>query len=122
MRVKQITETNRRARHALFHVQRKNLRQALACHFSAPGSSCLDSIELEHLQPIGIEGKRIAQLCCNSGRELISFMNLGAASAVGFDISEGVLEDARRLATLAGVSCSFVRCDVYDVPDEYNCA
>src|SRR5262245_58379123 len=120
MRVKDITEANRRAWNAVAPIHRKKQGEELASHFSVPGSSCLDSVELEHLRRIGIQGKRVAQLCCNNGRELISFMNLGAASAVGFDISEVVLEEAQLLATLARVSCRFVRCDVYDVPDAYN--
>jgi len=120
MRVKDITEANRRAWNAVAPVHREKQGEALASQFSVPGSSCLDAVELEHLRRIGIEGKRIAQLCCNNGRELISFTNLGAASAVGFDISEAVLEEAERLTTVAGVSCRFVRCDAYDVPDEYN--
>jgi SAM-dependent methyltransferase len=77
-------------------------------------------LQLEHLRRIGIEGKRIAQPCCNNGRELVSLMNLGARSAVGFDISDVVLEEAHRLATLAGVACSFVRSDVYDIADHYS--
>lgn len=120
MHIKDVTEANRRAWNAVAPVHRKKLGDDLAARFSTPGSSCLEPVELEHLCRIGIEGKRIAQLCCNNGCELISLMNLGAKSAVGFDISEVVLEEAQRLAALTGASCSFVHSDVYDISDEYS--
>jgi SAM-dependent methyltransferase len=120
MRSKDFTEANRRAWNAVAPVHRKSRDAALASQFSVPGASCLDPIEAQHLQRIGLNGKRVAQLCCNNGRELVSLMNVGAKSAVGFDISEAVLEEARLLANLAGVSCLFVRSDVYDIPDEYS--
>ena len=120
MRSKDITEANRRAWNAVAPVHRKKRGAALASQFSVPGTSCLDALEREHLQRIGIEGKRVAQLCCNNGRELVSLMNVGAGSAVGFDISEAVLEEAEILANLAGVSCLFVRADVYDIPGNYS--
>ena len=120
MRLKDVTEANRRAWNAVAPIHRKKLGDDLIGQFSRPGSSCIDSLQLEHLRRIGIEGRRIAQPCCNDGRELISLMNLGARSAVGFDISEVVLEEAQRLATLAGVCCSFVRSDAYDISDDYS--
>jgi SAM-dependent methyltransferase len=120
MRTKDITEANRRAWDAVAPIHRRKRSDHLTSGFSTPGSSCLDAVALEHLGRIGgVSGKRIAQLCCNNGRELISLMNLGAASAVGFDISEVVIDEARQLATAAAVSCSFVHSDVYDIPDAY---
>ena len=39
------------------------------------------------LMDIGVAGKRVIQLCCNDGRELLSVRHLGAAYCVGVDQS-----------------------------------
>jgi SAM-dependent methyltransferase len=120
VQAKEITEANRRAWNAVASVHHRTQGEALMSQFAVRGASCLDSVEWEHLQRIGIEGKRVGQLCCNNGREIVSLMNRGARSAVGFDISEAVLEEAQKLATLAGVTCTFVRSDVYEISDEFS--
>jgi SAM-dependent methyltransferase len=100
----------------IHQVQRKvNLEEAVP----RPDFSTLDAIERGLLMRIGVEGKQVAQLCCNNGRELISVMRLGATAGVGFDISDAFVAEAQRLAALAGTNCRFVRTNVYDIDAAY---
>ena len=102
------------ADHHRAHAQWRRLVEG----FARPGYSCLDSVATEHLRALGIEGKSVAQLCCNNGRELISARNLGAAEAVGFDQAAAFLDQARELNEIAGLDCRFVEADVLRIPSE----
>jgi ubiquinone/menaquinone biosynthesis C-methylase UbiE len=88
--------------------------------FQQPGFSVLDTVETGHLQELGITGKDIVQLSCNNGRELLSIKNMGAGRCVGFDISDGFIEQAHRLVAASGIECEFVRANVYEIPSDYN--
>lgn len=52
----------------------------------------------KELEQIDFHNKTIAQFCCNNGRELLSLMDCGANSGVGFDIAENIIEQARNTA------------------------
>jgi SAM-dependent methyltransferase len=93
---------------------------ALERRFRELGYSCLDEVATSALRTIGIEGRAVAQLCCNNGRELLSIRNLGAGRCVGFDVSEEFIGQARRLAEIAGLDCSFVVASAYDIPAAYD--
>lgn len=72
------------------------------------------------LKSMDFNGKHIAQFCCNNGREILSLMQLGAASGTGFDIAENILEQARDTAQKAGIGhCKFVACNILELPDSY---
>ncbi len=87
--------------------------------FSKPGYSTLDDHCLDRLNEIGIEGKSVAQLCCNNGRELLSLKNLGAGRCIGFDASAAFIEQARALANTSGhTDVEFVTTDIYDIPPD----
>ncbi|MDJ0971360.1 MAG: methyltransferase domain-containing protein [Kiloniellales bacterium] len=88
--------------------------------FRRPGYSCLEPVETELLRAIGIEGKDVAQLCCNNGREILSVKNLGAGRCVGFDFSARFLEQAQALAAAAGIACDFVETEVTEVAPDYD--
>lgn len=88
--------------------------------FKQPGCSRLDDILTERLHRLGIDGKDVAQLCCNDGSELLSVKNLGAARCVGFDQAGGFLEQARTFRDVAGIACDFVETDVHKIEDIYN--
>jgi ubiquinone/menaquinone biosynthesis C-methylase UbiE len=94
--------------------------QRLLESFQQPGFSVLDAIETGHLQEIGITGKDVVQLSCNNGRELLSIKNMGAGRCVGFDISDGFIEQAQKLVATSGIACEFLRTNVYEIPGEYN--
>jgi ubiquinone/menaquinone biosynthesis C-methylase UbiE len=68
-----------------------------------------------------VEGKSVAQLCCNNGQDLLSVKNLGAGPCVGFDASAAFIEQARTLAQAAGHSdVEFVSADIYEIPPEQS--
>ncbi|MDJ0934873.1 MAG: class I SAM-dependent methyltransferase [Kiloniellales bacterium] len=100
---------------------RRNHEQLLAA-FRQPGYSCLEPVETELLCEIGIEGRDVAQLCCNNGREILSVKNLGAGRCVGFDFSARFLEQARALAAAGGIACDFLETEISQVPQDYDAA
>lgn len=120
MIIKEITEANRVAWNAIAPIHRRAAGDELRARFAVPGASSLDAVARAALERVGVRGQRVAQLCCNNGQELLSILNLGAASGVGFDISEVVIEEARELAAVAKLACHFEACDVYDIPARYD--
>ncbi len=98
MNRKSFTDANREAWDQAAALHRSQNMESLLAGFRRPGHSCLDEIETERLQALGVAGKDVAQLCCNNGRELLSVKNMGAGRCVGFDAAKGFIEQARELA------------------------
>lgn len=117
---KQITEANRKAWNHATEKHQAARKGDLKLKFAQPGYSCLDKIETAKLKEIGLEGKTVAQLGCNNGREIISVVNLGAQAGVGFDISDAATKEAEELASIANANCRFVRTDVYEIGEEWH--
>lgn len=66
------------------------------------------------------EMRTIAQFCCNNGRELLSIMQLNPVHAVGFDIAENIIEQAKETARQIGENgCDFIACDILKIDDSY---
>ncbi len=84
----------------------------------AGGFCRFDQTMTQTLQGLGVKGRRAVQVGCNNGRELLSLPSLGAEPVLGIDISEKFLDQARRLAELAGSDCRFLRADIYALPDD----
>jgi ubiquinone/menaquinone biosynthesis C-methylase UbiE len=114
------TESNRRAWNEVTPMHQVAKQDRFFRAFEKPGYSTLDRLITLKLKEIGLNGKRVAQLCCNDGREVFSLSNLGAASVVGFDISDAAIAEAQKLSKSSGIACEFVRSDIYDIPDSYN--
>jgi len=117
---KEYTASNRAAWNQTAPIHEKRRFEQLLKDFRGQGYSLLDPIETAILKEIGVEGKAVAHLCCNNGRELLSVKNLGAGRCVGFDISEAFLDQGQRLAEAAGLACEFVQTDVHDLPATYD--
>jgi len=120
MDIKKITGANRAAWNQATPVHQQARKMDLKKEFVRPGYSTLDDTITAILTKLDLKGKRVAQVCCNNGRETISLVNMGAESAVGFDISDAAIEEARELASIAGVDCRFVRTDAYDIGPEWR--
>jgi SAM-dependent methyltransferase len=120
MDVKDYAERNREAwnQATLVHQQQRavDLEEAV----QSATFSTLDAIERAVFDSITVDGKAVAQLCCNNGRELISVLKLGAQRGVGFDIADEAIKEAQRLGSLANVNCDFVRTNVYDIDEGYS--
>ena len=94
--------------------------QGLLDAFKTPDFTTIDEIEQRMFDRIDLNGKAVAQLSCNNGRELICVKRAGAGRCVGFDISEKFVGQGRQLAEAAGVEVEFVRSNVYDIGEEYT--
>lgn len=119
-RTAEYTAANRAAWEEAAPIHRKHNQAELVNAFREPGFSCLDDIETKHLKELGVNGKDVAQICCNNGRELISVKNMGAARCVGFDAAQGFLDQGREIALAAGQKVEFVRCDAYHIDKEFH--
>ncbi len=62
-----------------------------------------------------VRGKRVLQLACSCGDEVLSWANLGA-TAIGIDISEVAISMAREKATAAGISADFRQANMFELP------
>lgn len=112
-------ESNREAWNQVTPIHQQHTKINLQAAVQAEDYSDLDAIEAAILQRVGLQQKRVAQLCCNNGRELISLLKLGAASGVGFDIADEAIKEATLLGTLSKTNCEFVRTDVYAIDPTY---
>ena len=97
------------------HNQAKLLERACEPEFSV-----LDEIATAHLERLGVNGKNVAQVCCNNGIELLSCKTLGAARCVGFDGAQGFVDQGRELAKAASTDVEFVCCEAHEIPSEYH--
>ena len=114
-------ERNRAAWNQVAPFHREQNKTDLRAAFQDASFSTLDAVERGVYARIGVAGKRVAQLCCNNGRELISVARLGATAGVGFDISDEAVAEAARLASLAHANCEFVRANIYAIdPAHYG--
>jgi len=93
---------------------------ALLKGFATPGFSVLDETLTRRLQDLGLEGKAVAQLCCNNARELLSMKNLGAGRVTGFDFAEDFLAQGRELAAAGGIEAELVRSELARIPAAYD--
>lgn len=113
-------EANREMWNATARVHERASLEKLLERVEAPDFSTFDLVERRIFDQIGLEGKDVAQLSCNNGRELISCKKAGAKRCVGFDISDAFVAQAKRLARASGLDVDFVRANVYDIPESYN--
>jgi len=74
----------------------------------------------QELDKIDFKGKSVAHFCCNNGREILSLMELGVERAVGFDIAENIIAQAKDTAEKLGAkNAEFVACNILDISENY---
>ena len=124
MNVKNITESNREAWNQALEYHQKARNNSLQTGFANPDFTTLDrdcdDVLIDKLEKMNISGKTIAQLPCNNGRELLSLMRLGAKEAIGFDISDVAIVEAKQLAEISGLNVKFERINILEIDDRYN--
>jgi SAM-dependent methyltransferase len=121
MTIEDYAERNRQAWNQVAPIHRRARKKDLRLEVQGPDFNVLEEVERKLLRQIGVQGKRVAQLCCNNGRELISIVRMGASFGLGFDISDEVVAEAQELSSLAGTECDFVRTDVLEIaPDQFD--
>lgn len=114
------TQVNRVMWNETAAIHQNGYVQQLISHIHDPNFSTFDKIEEQFFAEIDLCNKAVAQLACNNGRELISVKKAGAACCVGFDISEGFIQQANELATAANVDVEFCCIDICQIPEMYH--
>ncbi|MHC0051898.1 class I SAM-dependent methyltransferase [Actibacterium sp. D379-3] len=92
--------------------------EALLKHAASPGFSVLDDTLVATLRGLDPAGRRVVQIGCNNGRELLSTRALDAVPALGIDQSAAFLDQAAQLARAAGEGCRFLCSDIYALPPD----
>jgi SAM-dependent methyltransferase len=119
MDITNYAERNREAWNQVTPLHQQHRKIDLPAAVQAEDFSVLDEIETAIHRRLGLQGKRVAHLCCNNGQELISLLKLGAASGVGFDIADEAIKEATLLGQLSKTDCEFVRANVYEIDLAY---
>ena len=124
MNAKNISESNREAWNEALKYHQKARNNSLQNGFANPDFTTLDrdcdDVLISELEKINFSGKTIAQLPCNNGRELLSLMRFGAKEAVGFDISDVAIAEAKQLAEISGLNAKFERINILEINEKYN--
>jgi 2-polyprenyl-3-methyl-5-hydroxy-6-metoxy-1,4-benzoquinol methylase len=106
--IKVITEANRASWNQI-----AGKRAGDPAEFFRDGGVSLEAFEQELAGDV--TGRRVLQLACSHGDQVLSWANLGAA-AVGIDISDVAIENAKRKAAEAQIAADFRRADMFDLP------
>jgi SAM-dependent methyltransferase len=88
--------------------------------FKTPGYTTFDEFDYKLYNRLPFKGKSVFQAPCNNGREILSFINMGASEGVGFDISDENIAFSEKLKEVSGIQAEFIRTDVYKIPEKYN--
>lgn len=124
MNNKNIFENNRTAWNEASEFHQKARNNSLQAGFENPDFTTLDrdcdDVLINKLNTIDFKGKTIAQMPCNNGRELLSLMKMGAQEAIGFDISDTAILEAKQLAEIAKLNAKFVQTNILEIGEEYN--
>jgi SAM-dependent methyltransferase len=83
------------------------------------GYPFLEKVLIKELNNFDLNGKTIAQFCCNNGRELLSLFKMGAKYGVGFDIAENMISFANATVKRLDMNCTFVATDILDIDRNY---
>ena len=117
--IKHYTQSNRKAWNEVNPIHQRNRITNPKEDFKEKNHSVLDQLISKKLWELPIGGKTVAHLCCNNGVETLSLVSLGANSAIGFDISDEAIEEAKELAAISGINANFVQSDIYDIDEKY---
>lgn len=88
--------------------------------FLKAGGKNLMEPELPFLADLSSWCQRAIHLQCAGGRDTLSLWNQGAHEVVGVDISDRMIEVARRKSEMLNAPATWYRCDLLDTPAELN--
>ncbi len=118
--MKQQCESNRDAWNTAAAYHEKAMAEEWINGFSKKGYVTFDEDEKGVYSKIDFNDKSVVQVPCNNGREILSFLNMGASKGVGIDISDDNIDFANKLKNVAGLNAEFFRENVYELPDTLN--
>jgi SAM-dependent methyltransferase len=107
-RIETITEANRASWNLI-----APRRSGIAVERLRAGEVCLEDFERQLAGDVS--GRRVVQLACSYGDEVLSWANL-SAQATGVDISDVAIATAKTRAAEAGIEADFRRADMLDPP------
>lgn len=84
------------------------------------GGLNIEPAEMSFLQDLGSWCQRAIHLQCAGGRDTLSLLNLGAKEVVGVDISDRMIETARRKSEALNAPAQWIRADVLETPHELD--
>ncbi len=120
-----IFESNRIAWNQGMEYHQKARNNSLQIGFKNPDFTTFNGnfydVLIKKLETIDFNGKTISQMPCNNGRELLSLMKFGATKeAIGFDISDIAILEAKQLAEIAELNAKFIRTNILEIGDKYD--
>ncbi|WP_417455008.1 class I SAM-dependent methyltransferase [Kiloniella sp.] len=119
---KYYTEANRISWNEAAPRHEKRNQQKLLQDVTHTDFNALEPELTETLKRIDIQGKRVAQICCNNAKDLLSVMKMGASYGLGVDAASAFIEQGNELITTAHYQdkMELLVSDVYDIPDQYK--
>jgi SAM-dependent methyltransferase len=88
--------------------------------FLRAGKSNVHPVERQNLGDLRRWCERAVHLQCAAGKDTLSLVNDGVANVVGIDISERMIEMARRISDASEIGARWFCCDVLDAPHELD--
>ena len=75
---------------------------------------------IRELEKYDLAGKKVLQLCCNNGREIMSITKgVKATLGVGIDIAENIVNQAKINAEKAEIDCEFYAGNVLELKEKF---
>jgi SAM-dependent methyltransferase len=118
--MKRQCESNRKAWNAAAGFHQKAMAEEWLEGFTQKGYVTFDDNEKTVYAKIDFTGKSVVQLPCNNGREILSFLNMGATFGLGIDISDDNIDFANKLKDVSGLNAEFLRENVYELPNTFD--
>jgi SAM-dependent methyltransferase len=118
--VAEMHESNRAAWNegALRYARDTEVEEDIA--FLRGGGNSMDPPEMPFLQDLGSWCGRAIHLQCAGGKDTLSLWKLGAKEVVGVDISDRMIETAKRKAEALNAPAQWFRADVLETPGELD--
>jgi SAM-dependent methyltransferase len=95
-------------------------RVEITAEFIRSGQSNLHPVERTYLAALLPTCDLAIHMQCASGRDTLSLLNEGVKRVVGVDISDVMIENARRTTQLLNAPATWYRSDILDTPAELN--
>lgn len=119
-------KSNKEAWNEAFGYHKKARKNSLQAQFKDKNFTTFEDSEIDRnlikkIRELKLEGKNVAHIQTNNGRELISLLRVsGAKLGVGFDISDEAIGEARELSEIAGENAIFECVNIFDIDKKYN--
>ncbi|MFI5387663.1 MAG: class I SAM-dependent methyltransferase [Fimbriimonadales bacterium] len=118
MDIKPLHEDNRKGWNEGAEAYEKELDRWI--EFLRNGGENFEPPELAYLQDLDKWCQRAIHLQCAGGTDTLSLWNHGAHEVIGVDISDRMIEVARRKAEAIGANAKWYRSDILETPHELD--